>query len=301
MIPPRINWLVGIFGTLALAGLLIIWPEFRGLCPSCAPTTVTGIPSSQFVRVQHASELDDLFLNETDDDRFLTNKIPRLFVQALPSDLGDISDIKRRKQLFLQVLLPQVLRLNEAIRADRARLIAIGETPVNDRTAENAAWLVALAQQYRTSPTDHKSLLSRVDVVPPSLVIAQGAIESGWGTSRFAIAGNALFGQRTFDPNRAGFRPKGAEYANFKVRRFESLMRSTWGYMITLNTHAAHDGFRQLRARMRQQGDTIDSIALARKLTRYSEEGERYVTLVRNVIITNNLRRLDDLQLARSP
>jgi Bax protein len=301
MISARINWLVSILGALSLAGLLIAWPEVRGLCPSCAPITIAGIPSSQFVRVRHASDVDDVFANQVGGDRFLSGDIPRIFIQTLPSDLDGIADVERRKQLFLQAVLPQILRLNEAIRADRALLIVIGQTPSNRRSTADAAWFGALARQYRANPTDHKSLLARVDVVPPSLAIAQGAIESGWGTSRFAIAGNALFGQRTFDPNRAGIRPKDVEDANFKVRRFESLMGSIWGYMITLNTHPAHAGFRQLRAQMRQQGDAIDSIALAGTLTQYSEEGERYVNLVQNVILTNNLRRLDDLQLANSP
>jgi Bax protein len=301
MISGRIIWLASTLGALVLAGLLITWPEVRGLCPSCAPITVAGIPSGQFVRVRHAADLDDVFANQTGSDRFLSGDIPRVFVQALPNDLDEIADAGRRKQLFVQVVLPQVLRLNEAIRADRARLIAIGKTPVNVRSTANAEWLVALALQYRASPTDHQSLLGRVDVVPPSLAIAQGAIESGWGTSRFAIAGNALFGQRTFDPNGAGFRPKDVEDPNFKVRRFESLMGSIWGYMITLNTHPAHAVFRERRARMRRQSDAIDSIALAGTLTRYSEEGERYTSLVQNVISANNLRRFDDLQLASSP
>lgn len=297
----RITWLASTLGALVLAGLLITWPEVRGLCPSCAPVTVAGIPSAQFVRVRHAADIDVVFANQTGSAQFLSGDIPRIFVQALPNDLDGIADTERRKQRFLQVVLPQVLRLNEAIRADRARLIAIGQTPVNIRSTANADWLVALAQRYGVIPTDYQSLLARVDIVPPSLAIAQGAIESGWGTSRFAIAGNALFGQRTFDSSSAGFRPKDVEDPNFKVRRFASLMGSIWGYMITLNTHPAHAGFRERRARMRQRGNAIDSIALASTLTRYSEEGERYTSLVRNVISANNLRRLDDLQLAKSP
>ena len=300
MIPARIIWLASILAALSLAGLLITWPEVRGFCPSCAPITVAGIPSSQFVRVRQASDVDTVFENRAGDE-FLRGDIPRVFVEALPNDLDGIADTERRKQLFLQIVLPQVLRLNEAIRADRARLIAIGRTAVDGRSTENAAWLAALARQYRTDPANYETLLARVDIVPPSLAIAQGAIESGWGTSRFAIAGNALFGQRTFDPKGAGFRPKDVEDANFKVRRFESLMGSIWGYMVTLNTHPAHAKFRQLRAQMRRQGDAINSMALAAKLTRYSEEGERYVSLVQNVISANNLRSLDDRRLSSAP
>ena len=300
MNPARTIWLASILGALSLAGILIAWPEIRGFCPSCAPTSMTGFPSSQFVRVQHASDIDDVFAKQLGGDPFLGD-IPRVFVQALPSDLDGIADVERRKRLFLQILLPQILRLNEDIRADRARLIAIAQTPPDAQSTENAAWLARVAQEYRANPADYASLLARVDAVPPSLAIAQGAIESGWGTSRFALTGNALFGQRTFDLSRAGFRPKDVEDANFKVRRFESLMESIWGYMITLNTHPAHAQFRQLRAQMRKEGDAIDSMALAATLTRYSEEGERYVSLVQNVISENNLRRLDGRRLANSP
>jgi Bax protein len=298
--PARIIWLASILGALSLAGILTAWPEIRGLCPSCAPTSVTGIPSNQFIRVQHASDIGDVFAKQLGGDPFLGD-IPRVFVQALPSDLDGIVDVEQRKRLFLQVLLPQILRLNEDIRADRARLIAIAQTPPDGQSTENAAWLARVAQEYRATPADYASLLTRVDVVPPSLAIAQGAIESGWGTSRFALTGNALFGQRTFDLSHAGFSPNDVEDANFKVRRFESLMESIWGYMITLNTHPAHARFRQLRAQMRQEGDAIDSMALAGTLTRYSEEGERYVSLVQNVISANNLRRLDGRRLANSP
>jgi Bax protein len=301
MFPAPIPWLIGILGAIVLAGILIAWPEIRGFCPACAPVGVTGISSSQFVRVRHASEIDDAFARQIDTAGFLTGNIPRIFVQDLPNDLSRIVDVERRKQLFAQVVLPQVLRLNESVRADRARLAAIGQTSTSDRPSADAAWLVALARQYRADPADYASLLARVDIVPPSLAIAQGAIESGWGTSRFAVAGNALFGQRTFDPSRAGFRPKDVENADFKVRRFESLMRSIWAYMITLNSHPAHAEFRQLRSQMRQRGDALNSIALAGTLTRYSEEGEAYTNLVQSVISANNFRTLDDLRLTDAP
>ncbi|MDE0811527.1 MAG: hypothetical protein OSB69_19725, partial [Alphaproteobacteria bacterium] len=173
MTTARIIWLASILGALSLAGILIAWPGIRGLCASCAPTSVTGIPSNQFVRVQHAADIDDVFAKQLGGDPFLGD-IPRVFVQALPSDLGGIVDVERRKRLFLQILLPQTLRLNEGIRADRARLIAISQTPPEGQSTENAAWLARVAQEYRVDPTDYASLLARVDVVPPSLAIAQG-------------------------------------------------------------------------------------------------------------------------------
>jgi len=227
--------------------------------------------------------------------------VPRIYVRYLPKDLNAITDTEQRKRIFTEIMLPQVLRLNEAIQADRARLIAIGQTATANRSETDIAWVAELAERYGTEPADRQTLLARVDVIPPSLALAQGAIESGWGTSRFATSGNALFGQRTFDPDRPGFRPNEVEDANFKVRRFKSLMRSIWGYMVTLNTHPAHREFRRLRSQMRRQGEGLDSIALAATLTRYSEERQRYVRLVQNVISANNLRELDDLRLTTMP
>jgi len=294
MHPSRFVFLAGLVAALAVASLLIVWPEIRGLCSACAPVSVRNIHSTHFVHVRKAEELETIFGKE-----YLTDPVPRIYVRSMPRDLPDIDDTERRKQLFLRIVVPQVLRLNEAILADRKRVLQIGQSGNTPNDADRA-WLASIAQRYDTTPADRQTLLARLDTVPPSLAVAQAAIESGWGTSRFAQSGNAIFGQRTFDPDRAGFSPKEVEDPNFRVQRFQSLMRSIWGYMATLNTHPAHREFRQLRAQMRRQGNALDSMALAGKLTRYSEERERYVELVRDVISVNSLRRYDRLRLAEA-
>jgi len=292
--------LAGLVGGFSLAALLIVWPEVRGLCPACAPVAVSGIPSKYFVTVRKAVDLEEIFGDQMSGPRFPNGPVPRVYVRTLPADLEAVADLERRKQLFFRIMVPQILRLNEAIQADRKRLIEIGRTD-GPLPATDSKWLESLAQRYGTTSTDRQTLLARVDIVPPSLAIAQAAIESGWGTSRFAQLGNAVFGQRTFDPDRAGFSPSEVQDANFRVRRFQSLMRSVWGYMTTLNTHPAHREFRRLRAQLRRQGNALDSMALAGTLTRYSEEGERYVRLVRNVISANSLRSFDGRRLADAP
>ncbi len=299
MFHSRIVFLAGLFAVLLLASLLIAWPEIRGLCSACAPVSVKNIRSTNFVHVRQAAELETIFGEEFRGTTF-PSRVPRVYVRSMPHDMTEIEDTERRKQLFLRIVVPQVLRLNEAILADRKRVLQIAQSG-NTPSDADRAWLASIAQRYGTTSTDPRTLLARLDIVPPSLAVAQAAIESGWGTSRFAQSGNAIFGQRTFDPDRAGFSPKEVQDPNFRVQRFESLMRSIWGYMITLNTHPAHSEFRRLRAQMRRQGNAVDSMALATTLTRYSEERERYVDLVRNVISVNALQRFDSHRLAEAP
>ena len=125
--------------------------------------------------------------------------VPRLFVTSLPRDMRQIRVAKKKKELFFKSVLPLVLHVNEQIRADRTRLIAVRKMKVNDQkiSAADQLWLAALADRYKVDRDDLSELSRRTDIIPPSLALAQAAEESGWGTSRFVIEGNALFGQWT--------------------------------------------------------------------------------------------------------
>jgi uncharacterized FlgJ-related protein len=188
-------------------------------------------------------------------------------------------------------VLPAVLHVNEEVRADRAvveqarRLIARGEEP----DAEARGALERIAEDYGVDADDTDRLLDRVDVVPVSLALAQAAIESGWGTSRFAQHGNALFGQRSYG-SAAGLKPAGVVEADFRVRSFSSPANSVATYLRSLNTHPAYETFRQKRADMRRRGATLDAHKLAATLTRYSERGAAYVADVRTLMQTNRLK-----------
>lgn len=230
--------------------------------------------------------------------------VPPLQVTRLPRDMAAL-EVEERKRLFLRAVLPLVLSANEAILEDRRRLRAIADLQAQGQPVPLAErdWLRRLAERYRLAEPDVSRLLPRVDVVPPSLALAQAATESGWGTSRFAREGNALFGQWTWSEE-DGIRPRQAPPdADYRVRKFDSLQGAVQAYMLNLNTHPAYAEFRRRRAAMRAAGQPIDGAALARTLHAYSERGEEYITDLLTIIRVNRLRPLDGarLQIAEVP
>ena len=225
--------------------------------------------------------------------------VSRVGLSRIPPAWDSIDDANWRKSLFVASILPLVLAANEVIVDDRARLLALHEKKPALSAAERA-WLQGLARRYRTEPEDWARLLARVDAVPPSLAVAQAAIESGWGTSRFARQGNALFGQWTWQPG-AGLKPKQmrAELGDYAIKRYPSLYGSVADYMRNLNTQKAYAGFRRLRAGQRANGKQPSGRAVASTLTSYSEEGAKYVSKLLNLIKSNSLGRLDQARLTR--
>ncbi|MHA1569430.1 MAG: glucosaminidase domain-containing protein [Alphaproteobacteria bacterium] len=227
-------------------------------------------------------------------------KVPRVFFTSLPADLADLESVEARKTVFLQVLLPLVLKHNETIAAQRGRLLELGarRDSADDLDADERGWLAALAREYRTTPGDIHALIRRVDIVPPSLAVAQAILESGWGSSRFALEGNALFGEHTSDESVAGMVPAARpDGRRFKVRAFPGLLDAIKGYSHNLNTGRAYAGFREARRRMRGEGRIPDGLALAETLTPYSELGADYVRAVRNLIVRNALIMFDGARL----
>lgn len=294
----RNPWMIAVLVFLVVSTLVLAWPYVDGGCHSCRPPSLTAIATSNFVRVDQTAELEAyLPVKQTLAN---TESIPRVYVTRLPGDLAVVQDIEHRKNVFILAVLPQILRLNEAIVSQRSRARELWRskdsgTPISN---QDAKWLSSIERLYDVEPGSRRDLLRRMDVIPPSLAIAQASVESGWGTSRFAQKGNAIFGQRTFDEGGRGLDPAGLDDAHFKVKRFDSIMRSIWGYMLTLNTHPAHQEFRALRAAARARGEKANSLELAATLVNYSEERGAYVRLLRRVIQTSQLRALDQAQLA---
>lgn len=209
-----------------------------------------------------------------------------VFLVRLPEDLGDVPDIDARKAAFFKMLLPVVLRENARLRDLRRRI-----------RRDPASVDAGVFDRYGVEDGADDRLLLRVDTVPPSLVLAQAAIESGWGTSRFVAEANNLFGHRTYDEDAAGVAPKGVEDPAFKLLEFRGIAGSVRAYMFNLNTHPAYAGFRRARAAARRAGGRPDGIALARELDRYSERGEAYVEQVVRVIRQNSLTDFDGARL----
>jgi Bax protein len=226
--------------------------------------------------------------------------VPRLLLQRLPDGMAVLDEQGSRKLTFLRALLPLVLAANERVAQDRAYLLDLsaGLEPGTEPDAGDRRRLKSLAQAYRVgAPADIPAialierLLPRVDIVPPSLALAQAAVESAWGTSRFAREGNALFGQSSWSED--GMAPLGHEVAPYRIAAFATLADCVAAYVANLNSHPAYDGFRRLRAAQRQAGQTPDGRALAATLHAYAETGERYIRTLRAVIDDNDLGRFD--------
>jgi Bax protein len=228
-------------------------------------------------------------------------EVPRVFVEDLPEGLKDFAPVAEKKDLFVRLMLPLVLKANERVLAERARIRELrGRT--DSLNAADRTWLMQVAAKYRVEAetpqdVDFATLLTRADTVPPSLAITQSILESGWGTSRFARQGNALFGQRTWSADTPGMNPQKA--TGFKVRAFDSLLQSVEAYVRNLNTTGAYAALRQQRAQMRAQDRRIDGYQLAGALTKYSEEGQEYVRKLRGLMQHNGLRAFDGTRLRR--
>lgn len=229
--------------------------------------------------------------------------VPRLFLRGLPEDLSEENNIQLKKSLYIRTVLPLILRVNETIHEDRSRVIAISESLDNGlRVPESDInWLTELSKKYGFSYNEPKKLLLRLDVIPVSLALAQSIQESGWGTSRFALHGNALFGQRTWSSEGDGMVPVDREDgASFKVRRFAGLLDSIKGYAHNLNTNRSYTYFRSRRKALRSNDHPLNGYVLTGTLLAYSEEAEDYISAIQAVIKSNRLQDFDGVRLSDS-
>jgi len=228
---------------------------------------------------------------------------PPLFLKTLPRTLADGRDIPRRKRLFISVMLPHILAANAEIEAERQRLqfiIASFDGPIGP-SHEDITWLFSKFTDYRVKDLSTDRLLARMDIIPPALAIAQAAKESGWGGSRFAQAGNALYGQWTWNAAHKGIipkeRPKGKTY---RVRAFDNILDATRAYMLNLNANRAYGGLRERRQQRRKAGKALTGVALTEELLGYSAIGNRYVKALKSLIRANQLTALNTAKLGES-
>jgi Bax protein len=225
--------------------------------------------------------------------------VPRVFLNSLPGDLSEVPENEQRKAIFFKTVLPLVLQVNEEILNDRRHLwklrfqTALGEKP----NAADRLWLRVMTERYKVKVGDIDALFSRIDIVPTSLALAQAAEESGWGASRFAREGNAMFGQWARATSKGLVPLKRDKGKSHKVQSFETLIDSVRAYALNLNSHRAYKGFRKKRQSTRRSGNAIDGRVLAGKLHKYSERGLDYVISLRNLIDRNGLVLLDGARL----
>lgn len=217
-------------------------------------------------------------------------------------DFKAITPVKARKAAFFDFLLPMINSRNEQIMLEREQLLTIQAKPADALTRKELRTLKRLAERYNVA-TDNDDwlnaetldeLLTRVDIVPPSLALAQAASESGWGRSRFARLGHNYFGEWCFSAG-CGFVPKNRpEGAIHEVRRFEHPKESVAGYFYNLNTGDGYQDLRTIRAQLRAQDEPLTGLKLAQGLLNYSERREDYIADIELIIRSNKLTRFDE-------
>ena len=247
----------------------------------------------------NASTIKQLFddTNYQLDDVRETKLVKPVALTLLPEEIKMIENTKERKEFFIQIILPLILEENNNIKLDRKRLFSIINKSNNSKLEKK--WLEKKYKQYGVLSKDLSVLKIRMDEVPVSLAIAQAAKETGWGTSRFAQEGNALFGQWTWSGE--GLKPKEAdENKGHKVMKFNVLQASVRAYQRNLNTHKSYENFRLARAELRDRGKKLDSLILSKFLDNYAETGEKYVEVLQKIIKQNNLKDFDDSKLLPS-
>jgi len=247
----------------------------------------------------NASTIKQLF-EDTDyklDDVRQKKLVKPVALTLLPAEIKMIENTKKRKEFFIQIVLPLILKENNNIRLDRKTLFNIINK--NNNTKIEKKWLKNKFKQYGIPSKDLSILKIRMDEIPVSLAIAQAAKETGWGTSRFAQEGNALFGQWTWSGE--GLKPKEAdENKGHKVMKFNVLQASVRAYQRNLNTHSSYENFRLARAQLRDSKRPLDSIILSQFLKNYAETGNQYVEVLQKIIKQNNLKDFDDAKLLPS-
>ena len=243
-----------------------------------------------------ASTIEQLFkdTNYSLSEVRRTKKVKPIRLSLLPNEMKSIESSGKRKSLFIKIILPLVLEENNRIIIDRKKLFSILNK--NKNSKDEIKWLNQKYKQYGVVNKDLATLKVRMDIIPVSLAIAQAAKETGWGTSRFAIEGNALFGQWTWSGE--GIKPAGADTdATYKVMKFNVLKASVRAYQRNLNTHSSYKKFRFVRAQLRDDNKKLDSLKLAEYLENYAQTGTEYTKVLKQIIQQNQLKDFDEVKL----
>jgi len=221
-------------------------------------------------------------------------KVKPIYLTKLPRDLNTLGDTKKKRELFIKIILPLILDENNKIIEDRKKLFKI--LSKNFNTVGERVWLKRRFKEYKIEDQDLTELKMRMDIIPVSIAIAQAANESGWGTSRFALEGNALFGQWTW--SKKGISPKDSDpNSTHKILQFQILKASVKAYKNNLNTHNAYKEFRENRAKFRQEKLQFTGLDLTKYLKNYAAIGEKYVRILEDIIEKNSLIDFDKANL----
>ena len=242
-------------------------------------------------------------LNLFEDVDYNLNKVryekivkPIYFTQ-FPKDLDEIQSVKLKKETFIKIVLPLIVAENEKILDDRFKLDKI--TAKRMTTDVEKQWLRQKFLEYKVKKGNVKELKTRMDMIPASIALAQAAKESGWGTSRFALEGNAIFGQWTWTGK--GIEPLLKDKSkNHKILRFPILRASVKAYKNNLNTHKSYVKFREKRRILREKKKKITGLELTKTLANYAETGSEYTKILEQIITQNRLSDFEPVRLANS-
>ena len=307
------------FGLAALAALvLLLFCNAVEQNPTLPEPEVAQLNSPRTVQRIEFSAFSDLSklvqdLNYTEKTWEAGQRVvPRLLMTRIPERFAEVTvkevTVEEKKNMFFRMVLPLFLTANEEVEAEREKLLQIKAELAEKGIlgADNLRQLRRLAKKYEVPMEGDvvslnsviETLERRVDIVPPSLGLAQAASESGWGTSRFAQEGNALFGQWTIGGKGMVPKEQRASKGDYKVARFKTPLASVRSYIRNLNTNAAYKQFRKRREAARSSGKSLSGSRLAKTLTKYSERGTAYVDDLLSIINTNRLSVLDRSYLA---
>ena len=224
-------------------------------------------------------------------------KVKPIYFTQFPKDLDEIKDTRLKKETFIKIVLPLVVAENEKILDDKIKLKKI--ISKKSTTEKEKSWLRLKLREYKVKNSDFAELDKRMDIIPVSIALAQAAKESGWGTSRFALEGNAIFGQWTWTGQ--GIEPlnKG-KHEGHKILRFPILRASVKAYKNNLNTHKGYAEFREKRSTYRKRNKSIKGLNLTDTLDRYAQTGKEYTEILEQIIKQNNLSDFESVQLTNS-
>ena len=220
-----------------------------------------------------------------------------IYFTQLPRDLDELQSTKLKKETFIKIVLPLIVAENERIQADREKLKILSTKKFT--TDLEKQWLRQKLLEYKVKKSDFKELASRMDIIPTSIALAQAAKESGWGTSRFALEGNAIFGQWTWSGQ--GIAPLDrASNKNHKILKFPILRASVKAYQNNLNTHKSYTKFRQKRLNLRNKNKKISGLELTDTLNNYAQTGSEYTKILNQIIRQNRLTDFEPVRLVNS-
>ena len=220
-----------------------------------------------------------------------------IYFTQFPKDLDELQNTRLKKETFIKIVLPLIVAENERILADRQKLKKIYKK--KNTTDLEKQWLRQKLLEYKVKKGDMEKLLLRMDIIPTSIALAQAAKESGWGTSRFALEGNAIFGQWTWSGN--GIAPLDrASDKNHKILKFPILRASVKAYQNNLNTHKSYIKFRKKRSILREKSKDISGLELTETLKNYAQTGSEYTKILNQIIKQNRLTDFEPVRLVNS-